>query len=168
MQVTLPIDVVIKSVRKRASQHWINVLSSERQYRKRKIMYDKVEESFGEEMTSVIDTFRNYSFILKSKDTTEEFLKTKLDHEILVKRCFPNSFITSFSFPYYFIGEWLGYEFFVMFPLILHHEPDRKVKHTKLYSNKLKELEELKRLGATEVTLTPEDEKFLDLSIDSF
>lgn len=43
----------------------------------------------------------------------------------------------------------------------------RKVKHTKIYSNKLKELKELKRLGATEVTLTPEDEKFLDLSIDS-
>jgi len=62
MQVTLPIDVVIKSVRKRAGQHWIDVLSSERQYRKRRRLYEEVGDEFTEKTITVKDAFFNYRF----------------------------------------------------------------------------------------------------------
>jgi len=104
-------------------------------------------------------------FILKSKDSMKKFLEAKIGHKVLVLRGIPHDLIGS---EWGIIGHGFGYKFLITLPVILHRKPERKVKHTKQYSNKLKELQELKHLGATEVTLTPEDEKFLDLTIDSF
>lgn len=167
MQVTLPIDVVIKSVRKRAGQHWVEVLASERQYRKRIKVYDKTAGMFFDTVESLTTTLFSYGYIIrKSPDpvtTILQILKSKYKAEKIFTSHNPLS-LDPYSIP---IGVEFGVYFYTFIPLICCSVyPERKVNHTKLYSDKLKELQELKRLGATEVTLTPEDEKFLDLTID--